>query len=140
VTRAAPPKLKAETLLASHGLRVTEQRLALLRAMLALTKPVSHPELAELLARSGLDRATVYRNLLTLTAQGVLVRVSMGDQVWRYELRRDAAHSAAPHAHLVCNDCGEIECLPKGALTLSAATRGRIVEVQLRGQCLDCAA
>jgi len=51
-------------LLASKSLRITEQRMELLRELAKLRLPVSHAELTERLAPSGLDRATVYRNLL----------------------------------------------------------------------------
>src|SRR5262245_12023260 len=46
-------------LLASRGLRVTTQRVALLRALAKVKAPISHPELTERMSESGLDRATV---------------------------------------------------------------------------------
>lgn len=138
--RTAKHGIKAEALLQAAGQRVTAQRVTLLSEMMALSRPVSHAELAERLGKRGLDRATVYRNLVSLAAQGLLLRLEMGDHVWRYELRSDHGHGVAAHAHLVCNDCGEVECLPRGALKLSGTAMARVAEVQLRGQCAACSA
>lgn len=128
-------------LLTSKGLRVTEQRLSLLREMAKVKSPISHPELTERMSGSGLDRATVYRNLLTLADSGVLVRAQLGDQVWRYELPRTLSSDHSHHPHLVCEDCGNVRCLPAGTIKVSGeATKYQISEVQLRGRCATCLA
>jgi len=54
-------------LLVGKGIRVTEQRMVLLRELAKLQLPASHPELTERLAGVGLERAATYRNLLSLT-------------------------------------------------------------------------
>lgn len=138
VSLAPKRKTQALALLQEYGLRVTDQRLELVGEMLTLSRPASHAELTERLAKRGLDRATVYRNLVSLAEQGILLRVELGDHVWRYELRRNKTHSDGQHAHLVCNDCGEVECLPDDALKISGSAVARVAEVQLRGQCADC--
>lgn len=126
-------------LLVQKGIRVTEQRLALLRELARLRLPVSHAELTERLASSGLDRATVYRNLLALTEAGLLVRTQLGDNVWRFELPRSGAGAHATHAHFVCTDCGDVSCLPDDAVVLRGlAARSTVSEVQLRGKCGTC--
>jgi Fur family ferric uptake transcriptional regulator len=126
-------------LLTSRGLRVTDQRVLLLRELVKVTSPISHPELTERMAKSGLDRATVYRNLLTLADAGVLVRAQLGDQVWRYELPRTTSSDHAHHPHLVCSECGNVRCLPAGTVKLHGeAAKSEVSEVQLRGRCADC--
>jgi Fur family ferric uptake transcriptional regulator len=128
-------------LLVSRGIRVTEQRLALLESIARVTSPISHPELTERMAGSGLDRATVYRNLLTLAEAGVLVRAQLGDNVWRFELPRVTSSDHARHPHFVCNECGSVKCLPADAVKLrSDSTGGEVAEVHLRGRCTSCAA
>ena len=128
-------------LLVSRGIRVTEQRLALLDAIARVTSPISHPELTERMEGSGLDRATVYRNLLTLAEVGVLVRTQLGDNVWRFELPRVTTSDHARHPHFVCNECGSVKCLPSNAVKLRGdATGGEVAEVQLRGRCTSCVA
>ena len=126
-------------LLVDKGLRVTEQRMAILRELAKLRIPTSHGELTERLDGAGLDRATVYRNLLSLTAAGLLVKTQLGDNVWRFELPHTATTEHGSHPHFVCNDCGDISCLPESAVRLRAAVRRHVAEVQLRGQCAACA-
>lgn len=126
-------------LLASRGIRVTEQRLTLLRELARVRVPTSHPELTERMARSGLDRATIYRNLLSLAKAGLLVRTQLGDAVWRYELPRDPGLQHGRHPHFVCTDCGDIACLSDRAVALGKEVgRRQVSEVQLRGRCDAC--
>lgn len=126
-------------LLTSRGLRVTEQRVELLQELVRVTSPISHPELNERMAKSGLDRATIYRNLLTLAEAGVIVRAQLGDQVWRYELPRTTSSDHAHHPHLVCSECGNVRCLAAGTVKLHGeAAKSQVAEVQLRGRCAEC--
>lgn len=126
-------------LLTGEGLRVTEQRMVILRAMAKLHDPISHPELTERLASTSLDRATIYRNLLSLTEAGLLVKTQLGDNVWRFELptKDNAGHHR--HPHFVCSECGDVACLPENAVVLHGqAARAHVAEVQLRGRCQAC--
>jgi Fur family ferric uptake transcriptional regulator len=125
--------------LAERGFRVTEQRLIILRELGQVKLPISHPELTERLAGTALDRVTIYRNLLSLTEAGVLVRTQLGDHVWRYELPQSKAPEHDRHPHFVCTDCGDIACLPSNTVRLhGAAARNEVAEVQLRGRCVSC--
>lgn len=107
--------------------------------MSTLGAPISHPELYDRLADSRLDRVTVYRNLLSLTEAGILVKTQLGDGVWRFELPRDGEIAHGSHPHFVCNECGTVRCLPTDAVTIRGTRmRGRVAEVQLKGRCQDC--
>jgi Fur family transcriptional regulator, ferric uptake regulator len=126
-------------LLASRGLRVTEQRVLLLRELIKVKSPISHPELTERMSDATLDRATIYRNLLTLADAGVVVRTQLGDNVWRFELPRTLSSDHAHHPHLVCTDCGNVRCLPANTVKLHGeAAKSHVAEVQLRGRCASC--
>lgn len=126
-------------LLSEHGLRVTSQRMLLLKELSKLKTPASHAELTQRLSRTSLDRATIYRNLLTLSEAGVLIRVQLGDQVWRYELPRGEPITHARHPHFVCISCGALNCLPENAVQLKGeALKYKIAETQLRGYCGTC--
>lgn len=126
-------------MLSSRGLRVTGPRLAVLRELSTHGPPISHPELAERLAEQGLDRVTVYRNLVALMDAGLLVRTQLSDHVWRYELPPAGGATHNLHPHLVCTDCGNVECLPKAAVRLQGvAAQAHVSEVQLRGLCTEC--
>ncbi len=129
-----------KALLSGRDLRITEQRMAILRELAKLRMPISHPELTERIAGASLDRATIYRNLLSLTLAGILIRTQLGDNVWRFELPHSTSTEHGAHPHFVCTDCGDVACLPAAAVKLSgAATRNHVSEVQLRGQCISCA-
>ena len=124
------------------GLRSTSPRLVVLRRLFEATTPISHSELFEGLSAEGLDRTTVYRNLVDLTEVGLVERTDLGDHVWRFELvRAFTAHETA-HPHFVCTDCGVVSCMPNvtvridGGGAASVARKG--FEVQLRGVCVTC--
>lgn len=113
--------------------------MVILRELAKLRITTSHPELTERLAGVGLDRATIYRNLLSLTEAGLLVKTQLGDNVWRFELPNMKSTEHGTHPHFVCNDCGDVACLPESAVALRGeAVRNQVAEVQLRGRCVAC--
>jgi Fur family ferric uptake transcriptional regulator len=129
------------------GLRSTAPRIAVLRRLLVASTPVSHGELVDALASDGMDRTTIYRNLVDLTEVGLVSRTDLGDHVWRFELKRSKGNGDdARHPHFTCTDCGAVSCLPEVTLKVKqgkgvpkALTRQQ-VEIQLRGTCDACAA
>ncbi|MDD9942269.1 MAG: Fur family transcriptional regulator [Myxococcales bacterium] len=132
-------------LLREHGLRATFARVAVLQCLWDAQGPRSHPEVHEAVAWAGVDRATVYRNLLDLTEVGLLRRSDLGDHVWRFE-PVDATHAdgQGQHPHFLCTHCGTVTCLPGGAIRLRPsrgaprALRRKDLEIQLRGLCDAC--
>jgi Fur family ferric uptake transcriptional regulator len=126
------------------GLRVTSSRIAVLNTLRETTVPLSHADVAAQLEHLGVDRTTVYRNLIDLAEAGVLRRSDVG-HTWRFELTtRQDEHEAGQHPHFVCTDCGKVACLPTGAVSLKAVRgspgalkRGNL-EIQLRGLCDAC--
>lgn len=129
--------------LRSAGLRATAPRVAVLRLLMHSSSPVTHAEVAERVASSGFDRATIYRNLMDLTARGFVRRADVGDHVWRFELVRDAGHEPT-HPHFVCNECGTVACLPAEAVTVRPvrgaprAFKRPGIQIQVSGVCNDC--
>jgi Fur family transcriptional regulator, ferric uptake regulator len=55
------------------------------------------------------------------------------------------AHGAESHPHFLCNECGDVVCLPDESVKLSPARgapralRKKGVEIQIRGRCDRCA-
>jgi Fur family ferric uptake transcriptional regulator len=144
-TRTKPGDTRAiDDLLRAHGLRRTDPRVAVLGFLHGHPKPISHAELTDALAPLGLDRVTVYRNLVDLAEAGILVRSDLGDHVWRFELTGGHAEEAS-HPHFVCTDCGGITCLPDASVSLvpsrrsPRALRTGHVAIQLKGVCDGCA-
>ncbi len=92
--------------LVSQELKVTPQRLAVLRAALTIE---GHFEADELHGRlretdSQASKATVYRTLELLVDSGVLRQVSLGERHAHYEHAFGHRH----HDHLVCVQCGRV--------------------------------
>lgn len=127
--------------LLAAGLRKTSTRLEVLRVLDEAEAPVSHGDVADRLARSGVDRATIYRNLLSLTEAGLARRTDLGDHVWRFERVREDGVTKHGHPHFVCVDCGDVSCLED--VKVSFVGRGsplaRRGEIHVRGTCDDCA-
>lgn len=136
------PDLKV--LLRKAGLRSTSARLAVLQQLQRATTPLSHAELAKQLVPTGLDRATVYRNLMDLAEAGIVARAELGDHVWRYEIRREGHEHDAEHPHFVCIACGEVTCLTDVDVTITPVPGSKksaiadLTEVLLKGHCGKC--
>lgn len=131
----------------NSGLRSTAPRIAVLRRLSVASTPISHGELVDALASDGMDRTTIYRNLVDLTEVGLVSRTDLGDHVWRFELKRSKGNGDdARHPHFTCTDCGSVSCLPEVTLKVKQgrgvprALSKQQVEIQLRGKCDSCAA
>ncbi len=130
--------LDARAALRARGLRATEARVLLLDAIRDLDHPTV--EALHLATRDrGIALTTVYRTLETLERAGLVWAVHVPGTGRTYHL---GTH--APHAHLLCRECGRLEDLepiPEDAL----ADRGvpddfEVEHVQLTviGRCADC--
>jgi len=129
--------------LEAHGLRYTGQREAVYRFLAASE---AHPT-AEDVFRSvrsevpAISLATVYKNLETLVACGLAVKLSFGDGSARYDGRTDQHH------HARCLSCETVfdlpGDLPEAALASlnSAASGFQVVghRLELQGYCAACA-
>lgn len=128
-------------LLRGAGLRATAARVAVIDCLRRARSPLSHGQVHERLAGSGLDRATVYRNLVDLAEAGLLSRRDLGDHVWRFELRGHAGPLPEDHPHFVCDDCGGVACMPGVKVRIADVRRrmrARVDQVLLRGRCAGC--
>ena len=110
-------------LLRGAGLRSTQPRIAVYKQLAKAAGPITHGDVAETLAGDGFDRATVYRNLIDLCEAGLAQRTDHGDHLWRFELRSSEPHDRAAHAHFLCTDCGQVECLPDSTVRFDASAR-----------------
>ncbi len=126
-------------ILQERGVRVTEQRLLLLRELSTWHKPASHAELTEALSHTSLDRVTIYRNLVSMSELGILIRTKLGDGVWRFGLLHNRPAHHDRHPHFVCTECGAVSCLGCLDVTLRGkVTENEVTEVQIRGRCAHC--
>lgn len=131
---------QAREMLQEVGLRRTASRVAVLRRLAAANAPLSHAEVAEQLADSGFGGPTIFRCLSDLTEVGLVLRIDLGDHVWRFGYR--GLHGdETDHPHFLCVDCGAATCLPGVSVNISAkrnAELGKVTEVVLKGHCRKC--
>lgn len=142
---AMPPAEPAEPqpadLLRQHGLQVTAQRLAVMRAASAHSHGTAE-ELAEVVRGEigAISRQAVYDALGVLVEKGLLRRIQPSGSPARYEAR-----VADNHHHLICRGCGaivDVDCAVGAAPCLHAADdHGYAIdqaEVIYWGRCPNC--
>ena len=128
--------------LRERGLRVTAQRLAVLRAVArsphATADAVAETVRGEL---GAISVQAVYDALAALTDKGILRRIQPAGSPARYEDR-----VADNHHHLICRSCGrmvDVDCAVGDAPCLTAAEDFGYeideAEVIYWGRCPDCA-
>ena len=143
----------AEKLCAQRGVRLTPQRLEVLRLMSLQQGAISAYDLLDLLREKEppAKPPTVYRALDRFCAAGLLQRSVDGQRVTRYWLAAPAAHDqAAPH--MECSGCHQPFQLGEGSAAVQAAlqalrqalahsgVRNPTLDVAVQGECAQCAA
>ena len=118
-----------------HGLRVSTARRAVLAALFASERPLTAEEIAD----SRQDLGSVYRNLETLEAIGIVHHVHLGHGAGRYVLSERSTGWAT------CQGCGR--STPLGAqaqIAIRAAVRAAtgfdaaFSHFPIVGRCPDC--
>jgi Fur family ferric uptake transcriptional regulator len=132
-----------DALLRRHGLQVTAQRLAVLRAVSERAHTTADD--IEQVVRSeigAISRQAVYDALGTLTDKGVLRRIQPAGSPARYENRVDDNHH-----HLICRTCSrmvDVDCAVGETPCLTAADDAGYevdeAEVIYWGRCPECVA
>jgi Fur family transcriptional regulator, stress-responsive regulator len=130
-------------LLRRHGLQVTAQRLAVLRAV--AEQPHRTADDVDKVVRAeigAISRQAVYDALGTLTDKGLLRRIQPAGSPARYEDR-----VGDNHHHLICRACGrmvDVDCAVGYTPCLTAADSSgyEIVEAEVIywGRCPECVA
>lgn len=141
--RPADATAEPEALLRAHGLPVTAQRLAVLRAVTSVPHRSADDVHAAVRNELGaVSRQAVYDALAVLTERGILRRIEPAGSPARYEAR-----IADNHHHLICRTCGtvvDVDCAVGDVpcLTPSDAAGFEVdeAEVVFWGRCPDCAA
>ena len=135
--------LDNDALLRQHGLQVTAQRLAVLRAV--SDRSHSTADDIDKLVRAeigAISRQAVYDALAVLTEKGLLRRIQPAGSSARYENR-----VGDNHHHIVCRNCGsmgDVDCAVGDAPCLTAADdlgyEIHEAEVIYWGHCPECSA
>lgn len=143
--RGVPEELSVDNdaLLRQHGLQVTAQRLAVLRAV--SDRPHSTADDISNVVRveiGAISRQAVYDALAALTDKGLLRRIQPAGSPARYEDRVDDNHH-----HLICRTCSrmvDVDCAVGYTPCLTAADGSGYeideAEVIYWGRCPECVA
>ncbi len=133
---------ESERLLRSNDLRVTRQRLAVLKA---LRHAEQHITATDVYARArdeaaDLNASTVYRTLTQLRDLGLVSQTDLGGGERTYAWRTER-----PHHHLVCTSCGRMTELAHDLLADFADQLQRDFAFEahpdhwaIYGRCRDC--
>lgn len=149
----AKAHLDFAALLRQAGLRVTRARVAILETLHASDVALSADEVSDRLSASGeaADRVTVYRTLTSFVDEGLAHKVDPGDRKFRFSLTDHAHchgdHHQHEHPHLVCDSCGEVQCVDDAEVVLRPKRSGKAAgkairlnqnNVTLHGVCEKC--
>lgn len=132
-----------EALLRRHGLRVTAQRLAVLRAVSAVPHATADAVTEQVRGEIGsVSVQAVYDALAALAERGLLRRIQPAGSAARYEAR-----VGDNHHHLICRVCNrtvDVDCVLGEAPCLTAVDDEGFeideAEVIFWGRCPACAA
>lgn len=144
-THAEQVRTEIRALLKERGLRSTAPRMAVLVTLHEQAGPMSHEQIMEALPTGMFDKASVWRLLADLAEAGVLRRMDLGDRTWRYELLDACRTVTDDHPHFLCEDCGDVSCLPALEVRsrdgeLPEALQGAEFRLRIMGRCADCTA
>jgi len=128
-------------LLKESGLKATFQRMNILASI----EKYGHMTIDDIYEKvikthPSLSLATVYKNIILMVENGVLVEVPITGKKPKYELLKD------DHIHLVCTECGEVEDRPHNEnadALFSSMTKNENFslckqQINLYGVCSDC--
>jgi len=108
------PSLDNDALLRRHGLQVTAQRLAVLRAVSERPHRTADDICDAVRAEIGaISRQAVYDALATFTDRGLVRRIQPAGSPARYESR-----VGDNHHHLICRTCNRMPRVRRGGLSL----------------------
>jgi len=120
-------------MLKERGLKATFQRMTILAAI----DEMGHAGIEEIYetvrrAHPTLSLATVYKNIVTMVEENVLVEVPIAGKKSKYELKKEE------HLHLVCVECGSVVDRPMdGILAEDTSEIARQSDFDLKGRQLN---
>ena len=131
------------SLLKDYQLRATSTRMAVLRVLNHVQRPLSHSEMVQELKEAYGDQATIYRTLVKFVDVGLIRIASNVNGMARYEVAIKENAPQHTHPHFVCKACGIVSCLPKTTVITTVDDQWqeilRTAELQFLGFCPVCA-
>ena len=92
------------TLLKENDLKATIQRTSILKSI-EQAGHINIDDIYEVLKEQypTLSLATIYKNIILMQQNSVIIEVPINGEKSKYELKKD------DHIHLICQECGEIQ-------------------------------
>lgn len=118
-----------ENFFASHRLKITQARLAIIEVLQKAKAPMSYEQIKEQM-RQEMDKATFYRNIAKFEALELVRKFESDDRKWYFEL------STSTHAHFICEKCHQITCMNVDL----GHIEGDVKSIVLKGRCKECKA
>lgn len=125
------------TLLKEHDLKATIQRTSILKSI----DKAGHINIDEIYEdvkeqHPTLSLATIYKNIILMQENNVIVEVPMNNQKSKYELKK------SEHMHLICQACGNIQDTMISQQTQTALVIENFqlnnAQINLYGLCQEC--
>ncbi len=135
---------KLKIVVKEKALKYTKQRELILRTIHSSKTHINAEQIHKKLTISNKNNkvgiATVYRNLLFLEETGLVLSISLENNLKRYEINRHKHHD-----HLVCIHCGKIvefinQNIEKEQETIAKKFKFKLINhtMHLYGVCEDC--
>ncbi|MDE6513670.1 MAG: transcriptional repressor [Muribaculaceae bacterium] len=133
--------IQEEKILEDAGVRVTANRMLVLRALLAAHAPVSLIELETELQT--LERSSISRTLTLFADHDLVHLLEDGRGITKYELCHSHDHHELndEHPHFYCEKCHRVFCLDSEVIPQVSVPDGfdvHSVNFMLKGLCRDC--
>lgn len=129
------------TLLEAHGVRVTANRMLIVRALDSAGRPLSLGELED--ALESIDKSVVFRSLQQFRDSGLVHVLDDSGDGTRYELcHSHGDHDDDLHVHFYCERCHRTFCLedvPVPSVPVPSGFLAHTSSHLLRGLCPSCA-
>ena len=133
--------MDAEKILDEAGVRITANRLLVLRALLDAKAPVSLLELESELQT--LDRSSISRTLTLFSDHDLVHMLEDGRGITKFELCHSHDHHEFndEHPHFYCEKCQRVFCIDSEVIPRVQVPEGfevRSVNYMLKGLCEKC--
>jgi len=116
-----------QQLIDGKNIKLTTARIAILEILAKATKPLCYEDIKDNLA---MDKATFYRNITKFEEEKLINSFESNDKKRYFEIQKN------PHAHFICSNCLQIECLDeKNSLKLPGY---KIDNIIIKGICKAC--
>lgn len=134
-------KIDHTSLLASHGIKPTVNRLLIVKALHSLHHPVSVKELEDSLLT--LDKSSIFRVLTLFREHHLVHAIETGEGIVKYELcqSHNDVSDDDEHVHFYCERCHRTICLhdiPVPQIPVPEGYRAEGTNVLVRGVCERC--